>query len=285
MANEVATKSSSHQAALLPSSLSGAMELAKMMSESALVPQALQKKPADCLLVIEQSMRWGMSPFAVAQCASVIHGKLMYEGKLVAAVVNAHGLLQQRLNYTYEGEGDNRVVKVAGLLKGETEPRVVPVALKDVRTTNEHWKKQPDQQLAYAGARIWARRHMPELMLGVYTPEEEIEDSRPSIESAVPIAAVSAPSETQDRSPHVIPIPVTSDEHGSDWLSWGKSYSEFLRGAKTSEEFEEWIKLNAPGMGGIATSAPHLHSRLITIIETERKRLSNGCDETTMGPV
>ena len=42
-----------------------------------------------CLVVIEQAMRWGMSPFAVAQCTSSIGGKLMYEGKLVAAAVES----------------------------------------------------------------------------------------------------------------------------------------------------------------------------------------------------
>jgi hypothetical protein len=34
------------------------------------------------------------------------------------------------------------------------------------------WQTQPDQQLMYHGVRVWARRHTPELMLGVYSPEE-----------------------------------------------------------------------------------------------------------------
>ena len=43
---------------------------------------------------------------------------------------------------------------------------------------------QPDQQLAYHGSRVWARRHAPELMLGVYSPEEfdEPQPLRPSTE-------------------------------------------------------------------------------------------------------
>ena len=35
----------------------------------------------------EIAMRWGMQPFAVAQAISVISGKPMIEGKLVAAAV------------------------------------------------------------------------------------------------------------------------------------------------------------------------------------------------------
>ena len=38
-----------------------------------------------------------MDPFAVAQCCSVVHGKLVYEGKLVAAVLDAK--LGVRLTY------------------------------------------------------------------------------------------------------------------------------------------------------------------------------------------
>lgn len=280
MANEIAKRN--NQSALLPANLSGAMDLAKMMSSSTLVPQALQNKPADCLLVIEQAMRWGMSPFAVAQSTSVIHGKLMFEGKLVAAVVNANGDLEKRLTYNYTGEGDGRTLTVSGSVKGEAEPRTIQVTLKDVRTTNEQWKKQPDQQLMYAGARIWARRHMPELMLGVYTPEEEIEDARPSIESAVPILATStsltadAPVEIEHIEPYMIPVGVTGDDAATDWLSWGKRYSECLRSARVAEEFEQWIKLNALGMNSISKGAPHLHSRLLTIIEAERKKHSDG---------
>ncbi len=74
---------------LMPANLEQAMALANIMAKGRLVPSHLQNAPADCLLVIEQAMRWGMSPFAVAQCTSVIKGKLMFEGKLVAAVVAA----------------------------------------------------------------------------------------------------------------------------------------------------------------------------------------------------
>ena len=59
-----------------------AMRLAEMMATAKLVPVALQKSPADCLMVIQQAIRWDMDPFAVAQECSVIQGKLMHSGKL-----------------------------------------------------------------------------------------------------------------------------------------------------------------------------------------------------------
>ena len=158
--------------ALTPSSFPEAVRLAEMMSQGKLVPQHLQGKPADCLLVIEQAMRWGVSPFAVAQCTSVIQGRPMFEGKLVAAVVNSSGMLDGRLRHDFQGEGDALKVVVSGKLKGEAEPRTVEVTLKEAKTSNGMWTKQPQQQLIYAGSRVWARRHTPEVMLGIYSPEE-----------------------------------------------------------------------------------------------------------------
>jgi hypothetical protein len=146
--------------------------LAHFMATARMIPPHLQKSPADCLLVIRQAIRWHMDPFAVAQECSSIQGKVMYGGKLVAAVINTHANLKEHLSYRYHGKGDARAVTVSGHIDGEDQPRTIRVALKDAKTTNKVWQTQPDQQLAYHGARVWARRHAPELMLGVYSPEE-----------------------------------------------------------------------------------------------------------------
>jgi hypothetical protein len=157
---------------LIPESMGQAMQLAGMMAKARLVPKDLQNAPADCLLVIQAAARWGVDPYAVAQETSVIQGRLMYSGKLTAAVVNARGGLVGRLAYDYRGQGDDRTVTVSGLLRGEAEPRTAEVRLRDVRTTNKMWQQQTDQQLAYSAARIWARRHTPDLLLGIWSPEE-----------------------------------------------------------------------------------------------------------------
>ena len=185
--------------ALVPTDMNGAMRMAEMMANGRLVPQHLQKSPADCLMVIEQAMRWRMSPFAVAQSTSVIQGKLMFEGKLVAAALHSSGALASRLEYEYSGSGDDRVVKVSATLAGETVPRSVPVRLGDAKTNNKVWQTQPDQQLAYHGARVWARRFCPEVMLGVYSPEEMAPpEPRQTQEPGPVIDAVAEPAPQED---------------------------------------------------------------------------------------
>jgi RecT family len=166
------TISSPTASGLMPTNMDQAVRLADMMAKGKLMPDHLRSQPGDCLMVIEQAMRWGMSPFAVAQSTSVIQGKLMFEGKLVAAALHASGALKSRLTYDYAGEGNARQITVSAVLHGEDAPRSVVVRLADARTANKMWTAQPDQQLAYHGARVWARRHCPEVMLGVYVPEE-----------------------------------------------------------------------------------------------------------------
>jgi RecT family len=183
--------------ALTPTSMESAIKLAEMMAKGKLVPQHLHNSPGDCLMVIEASMRWQMSPFAVAQCTSVIQGKLMFEGKLVAAALNASGILSARLDYDFSGEKDQRAVTVRATLRGETKPREVRVFLADAKTANGMWTKQPDQQLVYAGTRVWARRHAPEVMLGVYAPEE--------FDQAMPFNGTTLEGETE--APPAVPSP------------------------------------------------------------------------------
>ena len=163
---------------LIPTSMEGAMRLAEMMARGKLVPSHFHGQPGDCLLVIEQAMRWGMSPFAVAQSTSVVQGKLMFEGKLVIAAINASGILVARLRETFHGEGASRSVTITGTIRGEDAPRDITIKLADAKTSNNMWVKQPDQQLIYFAARAWARRHVPEIMLGVYSPEEWPEQQR-----------------------------------------------------------------------------------------------------------
>jgi hypothetical protein len=269
-----------HSPALTPSNISEAMAMADRMATAKLVPQALQKSPGDCFLVIGLAVRWGMDPFAVAQEVSVIRGHLMVSGKLTAAVVNTSGRLAERLNYTFSGEGDGRTVTVTGRLTNEVEPRTVAVRLKDVRTENEVWKKQMDQQLTYSGARIWARRHLPEVMLGVYDRDEDMIDVTPPRQQLPPIATPTAPGTTvpveaeasgdvavvHDRETGEIgPRELNADAFPS-WQEFGQEFIAMVRASVSLEESNSCRRLNAKGLADMEVEAPKLHAGLMRSI-------------------
>lgn len=167
--------------------------VAVMMSQSQFVPKHLQgkEKVADCVLVVGQALRWRADPFAVAQHTYVISGKLGYEGKLIAAMVNSSPKLKDNLNFEYSGEGKNRKVVVSGKLTGSKTLRTIEGTVGAWETTNSQWTKNPDQMLAYRGAREWARRHMPEVLLGV-NADDDIAPARPVMTDITPKPSAAA---------------------------------------------------------------------------------------------
>lgn len=201
------------------------LALADVMSSAiATVPKHLQKNRGDCLAVIMQSMQWGMMPFAVAQKTHLVNGTLGYEAQLVNAVIIARAPITGRPNYEWFGPWEKIVgkfvervsktkkdehgeaqkyrapaweisdeagcgVKVWATFRGEKEPRELTLLMTQARTRNSTlWADDPKQQLAYLAIKRWSRLHCPDVILGVYTPDE-LAEPRGEIDVTPPSAA------------------------------------------------------------------------------------------------
>lgn len=160
---------------IAPQSLTEALRMAEIMAQAKLVPTHLRDSPGDCLLVINQALRWGLDPVTVAQATSVVQGKLCYEGKLVAAVLVSTGAIKGRPKYEFSGEGMDRTIKITARTN-DGEERTITGRVRDWRSNNRFWDSQPDDMLIYRGIRQWARRYAPEAMLGILTPDEMLEE-------------------------------------------------------------------------------------------------------------
>ena len=162
------------QIGFLPQNMGEAMEMAKLMAVSSFVPAHLRGKAGDCLAIVIQATRWEMDPFAVASKSYFVNDRPAFEAQLIHAVVNARAPLQKRLRETYDGKGPTRRCKVSGMLKGETEPLDYesPTFAEITVKNSPLWKNDPDQQLHYFAVRAWARKYVPEVLLGIYTREE-----------------------------------------------------------------------------------------------------------------
>jgi hypothetical protein len=153
--------------------------IAEAMSRASLIPQHLkggtkEETAANCFLVVNQALRWHMDPFLIAPETYSIQGKLGYQGKLVAAVINTRAGLAEKLRYDFSGEKgtDNFTVTVSGRFEGEAKPRTVSVNVGQAKTQNQMWTKDPEQKLVYTGSIRWARRHKPEIIMGVVTDDD-----------------------------------------------------------------------------------------------------------------
>ncbi|WP_081862608.1 RecT family recombinase [Chromobacterium haemolyticum] len=211
------------------------MRVAEIMaSGKATVPQHLRNNPGDCLAVVMQAMQWRMNPFAVAQKTHLVNGTLGYEAQLVNAVVSSSPLLHTRISYSWGGDwskcsGKNDkssllTATVSATIRGETEPRVLTISMAQAGVRNSpNWEHDPKQQLAYLCTKRWARLHAPDVLLGVYTPDELDQgtpaerDITPRANSA-PVAAAPATRTAQLKqrlaakpAPAALPAPSLDD--------------------------------------------------------------------------
>lgn len=186
-----------------PEGMNQLVRFAELMAQSkATVPQHLAGKPADCLAVTMQAAQWGMNPFAVAQKTNVVNGTLGYEAQLVNAVVSSSNLLTSRLNYRWDGDwskvngktdkSPSLTVTVSAVIKGESEPRELTISMAQAGVRNSPlWEQDPRQQLAYLCVKRWARLHAPDVLLGVYTPDE-LQETAPRVERDITPPAATA---------------------------------------------------------------------------------------------
>jgi hypothetical protein len=173
------------------------------------VPKHFNGNSADCLAVVMQSMQWKMNPFAVAQKTHLVNGVLGYEAQLVNAVITTCAPVLDRLHYEWYGAWEKVIgkfdiktnsegkqyrqpgwkledeeglgVKVWATFRGEAEPRVLELLLAQARTRNSTlWADDPRQQLAYLATKRWSRLYCPDVILGVYSPDELEESARPT---------------------------------------------------------------------------------------------------------
>lgn len=160
-------------AAMQPESLGDIVRFAELMCQSkAGIPSYLHGNAADCMAITMQALQWDFNPFSVAQKSYKVKDVLAFEAQLIAAVVNTRSGIKGRLKYNYTGEGQNLVCTVTGVIDGdELEYESPPIG--SITTKNSPlWKSDPRQQLGYFSARSWARRHTPEVLLGVYDRDE-----------------------------------------------------------------------------------------------------------------
>ena len=245
-------------------SLDKMMKLADVMATGrATMPKHFNGNPADCLAVIMQAMQWQMNPFAVAQKTHLVNGVLGYEAQLVNAVITSCAPVKDRLHYEWFGDwtkvvgkfvikngdkGEYRQpgwkladeeglgVRVWATFRGEEEPRVLELLLAQARTRNSTlWADDPRQQLAYLATKRWSRLYCPDVILGVYSPDEL--ESEPPKERDVGHGTSNGP--VKPSTPETYP----QDDFEKNFPSWEKT---ILSGKKTAADVVATVERKAP---------------------------------------
>lgn len=274
MSNEIATMNTPVDTAIAgtaatifsPEGLNQLMKFAEVMSQSRVtVPAHLAGKPADCMAVAMQAAQWGMNPFAVAQKTHVVSGTLGYEAQLVNAVITTMSPTKDRINYEWFGPWENVIgkfvektsqkgntyiapawslkdeagcgVRVWATMKGEDKPRVLELLLSQAQVRNSTlWASDPKQQLAYLATKRWSRLHCPDVIMGVYTPDE-LQEAAPRVERDItpPAATAQGMNSLINSKPEQKDHPKNEGRDPDEML---KSFTEAASNAESVEKLD-----------------------------------------------
>lgn len=253
-----------------------------MASGKATVPNHLKGSKGDCFAICLQSMQWGVNPFMAAQKTHIINGTLGYEAQLVAAVINSSGIVMDRFNFKWFGDWEKIVgrfkqveskskkddngfpkkyivpdwnvadeqglgVEVWATLRGESQPRKLTLLMTQARTRNSTlWTEDPKQQLAYLAQKRWARLYAPDVILGVYTPDEMQQPGETFMGMADVVESSASNSTPVETSSHVEPVKAESFYPQADFDKNLKQWVNVVTsGRKTLEAMLVFIQSKA----------------------------------------
>ncbi len=253
--NEIAV-SPGESFSLAPRSLSEAMEFARMMAESELVPKQFRGKPGDVIIAVQMGAEIGLAPMAAIQNIAVINGKPGIYGDAGKAVLLAKGCIIE--------EDDTALVKQQGFARCKiTRSGRPPVertfSEEDAKTAGlwqkeGPWKTYPHRQMAWRAFWFAARDAAADLLKGL-GGAEELADVSPKEKDmgAAQIVGGSA-------------LPSYSEESIQKNLeSWGRLMRE---GKKTADQIIATVRSKA-------SLTPEQEARIRSAAETQDHRAAD----------
>ena len=183
-------------------SFESAQRIAASLADSALVPNAYrgQQGLPNCIVAIEIANRMSMSPFQVMQNLNVIHGRPSWSSQFIIGLIQGCGRFE---GFTYKETADS--CQCFAALKTTGEQVSGPKITLDM-AKREGWSTMPQTMLRYRAASAFGRFHIPDLILGIQSVEEN-----EVIEAEVTVAP--EPAESKLDKVSEILAPKTEPQH------------------------------------------------------------------------
>lgn len=173
-------------------SLDDVERLAKIACTSGLVAH---RRPEAAAVVLLTGRELGLAPMASLRGIYEVSGRPVLAADMMVAVVRRSGHCESWRVV----ESTPHTCTITTLRRGESEPESVTWTAEDAKRAGcggQTWQRFPRQMLAHRAAAELARRVYPDVLLGLYTPDElggvdEVEDNAPVV-VAPPVARIDA---------------------------------------------------------------------------------------------
>lgn len=151
--------------------------VAKMFSQSDLVPKVYKEKIGNCVIALEMANRMGASPLLVMQNLNIILGTPAWSSKFLIATLNASGKFSP-LRYEQDEKNGGRC-RAWALDKINNEKCYGAWVTMDMAKEEQwlsksgsKWKTMPELMLRYRAASFFTNQFAPEISMGLATVEE-----------------------------------------------------------------------------------------------------------------
>lgn len=181
-----------------PKDVGEAKSLSKDLALSALMPQALRKKPEDVLAIVLAGAELGLAPMTAIRGIHLIQGKMSLSADLMGALVNRSTACE----YLTLIESTATLATYETKRRGSPAPTRMSFTIEQARRAgvleNPTWQRYPEAMLRARCLAVICRAVYPDLCLGLYDEDSaelgqvvdgQIADSKPT-EQAAHVAAV-----------------------------------------------------------------------------------------------
>jgi hypothetical protein len=231
-------------------------EQADMLIKSNFLPQSI-KAPEQAIAIILQGRELGIGAMAALQTINVIQGKPTISPQLMLALINRSGQLED-IKMESNATAATCMMKRKGRMPhtvkfGEVEAKNLGLFGKD------NYKKQPGTMFQWRAVAMCARVVFPDVILGLYTPDEmgaDMDLETGSVE-AVPLSE---------------PLQITTSEDAELDHSINLVYSELVDLRETAKEEDSSLK-SLPDLPSAINFKYHVTDGLASLNTEQKKEL------------
>jgi hypothetical protein len=198
----------------VPANLDQALALARLLSESALIPKPLQGRPGDTFVVLITGHELGLSPMQALRGINVVDGKPVIGADLMVALCLRTPAVCRFFRLV---SSDAQSATYETHRHGQAEPARMRFTIEEAKAAGllgkMNWQKYPAAMLRARCSSALARAVYPDLLFGVYEVDEieaaGIADSAPAaLRSACEASAArDVPMQRIVIDGEVIPVP------------------------------------------------------------------------------
>lgn len=176
-----------------PRNLAEAKELATTLSAARTLPEALQQKPADVMAIVMAGAELGLAPMQSIRALVLIKGKPTLSADAMGALVKSRRDVCTWLRLV---ESSATIATYETLRNGDPGPTRLSFTIEQAAKAGlngDNWKRFPDAMLRARALSALCRAVYPDLLLGVYDPDELDAAPAPREVNAPPVVVAPQP--------------------------------------------------------------------------------------------